>query len=367
MTMMDSDYAIAELVVMGFQGKSLSSETIATIEKEKAPLFILFAHNYESKEQLIALTDEIQSRTRFSNSSLPSIISADQEGGRVQRFRSGFTLLPPAARIGEKNSPNLAFDLARIQARELFAAGIQLNYAPVCDINTNPANPVIGDRAYGETADTVTRMASAIIRGHLSEGVEACIKHFPGHGDTHLDSHESLPTVHTPLETLKNREWIPFHRAMKSGANFLMSAHILLPHLDPKNPGTLSPTFLKEHLRGTLLYQGVVMSDDMEMGAITKNYGAEEAPILALQAGCDVLCYRSESAAIIAIESIRRAIREKRLDPAALKISIDRVRKVRSHLKLAQETLSLGDRLAKIGSEEHAQWISEHFTPGSSP
>jgi beta-N-acetylhexosaminidase len=362
--MFDSDYSIAELVVMGFQGKSLPSETIATIQKEKAQLFILFAHNYESKEQLLALTDELQARTRFSSSSLPSVVSADQEGGRVQRFRSGFTLLPPALRIGEKNSPNLAFDLARIQARELFAAGIQLNYAPVCDINTNPANPVIGDRAYGDTADTVTRMASAIVRGHLSEGVEPCIKHFPGHGDTHLDSHESLPTVHTPLETLKNREWIPFHRAMKAGSNFLMSAHILLPHLDSKNPGTLSPTFLKEHLRGALMYQGVVMSDDMEMGAITKNYGAEEAPILALQAGCDVLCYRSENAALIAIESIRKAIQEKRLDPAILKISIDRVRKVRAKMKLATETLSFQERLDRIGNAEHSDWIRNHLSPG---
>jgi beta-N-acetylhexosaminidase len=365
--MIDSDYSIAELVVMGFQGKSLSAETIATLEKEKAQLFILFAHNYESKEQLIALTDEIQVRTRGFGSRLPSIISADQEGGRVQRFRNGFTLLPPALSIGKTNSPNLAFDLGRIQARELFAAGIQLNYAPVCDINTNPSNPVIGDRAFGDTADTVTRMASAIVRGHLSEGVEACIKHFPGHGDTHLDSHESLPTVNTPLETLQSREWIPFHRAMKSGANFLMSAHILLPHLDQKNPGTLSPTFLKNYLRGTLMYQGVVMSDDMEMGAITKNFGAEEAPILALQAGCDVLCYRSESAAVIAIESIRKALTEKRLDPLALKISIDRVRRVRSHLKLAQETLTPQERLARIGNEDHAAWIRDHITPGSSP
>ncbi|NDG84928.1 MAG: glycoside hydrolase family 3 protein, partial [Proteobacteria bacterium] len=228
--MIDSDYSVAELVVMGLEGKTLSPTTLSTIEREKPALFILFSHNYESKEQLIALTDELQARTRFSGSTPPAIVSADQEGGRVQRFRGGFTLLPPALEIGRKNSPELAFDLARIQARELFAAGIQLNFAPVCDINTNPANPVIGDRAFGNTADAVTRMASAVVRGHLGEGVEPCIKHFPGHGDTRVDSHESLPVVDTPIETLKKREWIPFHRAMKSGVNFLMSAHILLPH-----------------------------------------------------------------------------------------------------------------------------------------
>ncbi len=360
--MLDQDYSVSELVITGFEGKTLSPQTITTITQKRAPLFILFSHNYESKDQLIALTDEIQSRVRESGHSLPALISADQEGGRVQRFRKDFTLLPTAQKVGEKASPNLTFDLTRIQAKELFCAGIQLNFAPVCDINTNPANPVIGDRAYGNTSDLVTRMASAVVRGHLTEGVEPCIKHFPGHGDTHLDSHESLPTVHTPLETLRAREWIPFHRAMKSGANFVMSAHILLPHLDEKNPGTLSPTFLKDHLRGTLMYQGIVVSDDMEMGAITKNYGAEEAPILALQAGCDVLCYRSESAALLAMESIKRALGEGRLDPVRLKASIDRVRKVRSGINLAQNQLPREERLRLIGAEAHLKFVEDHFS-----
>jgi len=149
---------------------------------------------------------------------------------------------------------------------------------------------------------------------------------------------------------------------MKSGANFLMSAHVLLPHLDAQNPGTLSPTFLKDHLRGTLMYQGIVMSDDMEMGAITKNYGAEEAPILALQAGCDVLCYRSEAAALIAIESIKKAISEKRLETSHLKASIDRVRKVRLHLKLAQNEMSLQSRLDCIGAMNHLRFVQENFS-----
>ncbi len=358
--MIGEDYSLAELVVMGFQGTSLAHETISTITREKACQFILFAHNYESPEQLIALTDELQARAR--RGSLPAIISVDQEGGRVQRFRKGFTLLPRALRVAAANSTDLALEFARIQARELYAAGIQLNYAPVCDINTNPANPVIGDRAYGSTAEQVSQMAEAVLRGHLAEGVQGCIKHFPGHGDTHLDSHESLPTVTTPLETLQTREWIPFQRAMKSGANFLMSAHILLPHLDPVNPGTLSSTFLKEHLRGTLGYDGVVISDDMEMGAITKNYGAEEAPVLALQAGCDLLCYRSESAALIAIESIRKAVAEGRLSIEALQTSIKRVRSVRARLTLAGDSFSLAERVRRIGAQAHSDFVSCYFS-----
>jgi beta-N-acetylhexosaminidase len=356
--MLDSGYSAGELVIMGFAGKSLSPETLKTIQDEQVSQFILFGHNHESKEQLINLNDQLQSYSRQSNAKTPFIISADQEGGRVQRFRSDFTVLPTAKRLGEVNSPNLTFEAAQIQARELFAAGIQLNYAPVCDINTNAANPVIGDRSFGDQEALVTRMVSAAVRGHLSENVEACIKHFPGHGDTHLDSHFALPTVNTPLETLRAREWIPFHRAMKSGCNFVMSAHIMLPHIDAKFPGTLSKTFLKKYLREELMFQGIVISDDMEMHAITQNYGAEEAPVLALQAGCDQLCYRSEEQAKIGIEAIKKAIADKRLDPAALKISIDRVRKIRGKIKLAKDLSSIRERLQTIANPAHLEFVA---------
>jgi beta-N-acetylhexosaminidase len=351
-------FSPAELIIMGFSGKSLSPESIRHIVDEGFTHFILFAHNYESKEQLIQLTDELQGLGKAGGA--PFIISADQEGGRVARFRNGFTILPPARKIGDKGSPTFAFETSKIQARELHAAGIQLNFAPVCDINTNPKNPVIGDRAFGDQEDVVSRMVTASVRAHLLEKVEPCIKHFPGHGDTNLDSHLSLPTVTTPLETLKAREWIPFHKAMKSGCRYLMSAHILLPHIDPERPGTLSSTFLKDYVRQHLMYRGVIVSDDMEMGAITSNYGKEEAPILALQAGCDLLCYRTEPEALIALESIKKAISDGRLDANELRKSIDRTRAVRQSMRLASETLSPQDRLAIIGNPEHLQQIQSY-------
>jgi beta-N-acetylhexosaminidase len=355
------DFDVSELVMMGFAGKTLSPETLSTIRTERPSLFILFAQNYQDPRQLIELNDEIQARTRESGLTTPALISVDQEGGRVQRFRSGFTLLPTARKVGGRDSPELALELTRLQARELHAAGLQLNFSPVCDVNTNPANPVIGDRAYGDTPELVGKIASAVVKGHLEEGVEACIKHFPGHGDTHLDSHESLPTVHTPLETLRAREWQPFRSAIQAGCRFLMSAHILLPHLDPVNPGTLSPTFLKRYLREELGYSGIITSDDMEMGAITKNYGAEEAPLLALEAGCDILCYRSESAALIAMESIRKALEDGRIKPDALRPSIERNRAARQRIRLASGTLSLEERLGRIGNPESTRFIQERF------
>lgn len=357
------DFNLGDLIIFGFKGLDVSAETQKTILNFGISNVILFGpsnpynsnNNYSSKQQLIELTDQLQS---LRTSPEPMIISADQEGGLVQRFRSDFTILPSAKKIAEKNSVQLAFELAQIQAKELFAAGIQLNFAPVCDINTNPTNPVIGTRAFGSEEADVSKMVTAIVRGHLTQKVETCIKHFPGHGDTHTDSHFALPTVNTPLETLRAREWIPFHRAMKSGCNFLMSAHILLPHIDPKFPGTLSRTFLKKYLRNELKYQGIVVSDDMQMQAITDHFG-EDAPILALEAGCDLLCYRTEDVAIQAMNTIEKAIMDKRLTIHQLKESVNRVRKVRQNIKLAKKEMGISERLQQIGCATHLAFVEQ--------
>lgn len=357
-----SGYSVAELLILGFDGKTLSNETIQNFKRENPALFILFtAPNFESKEQLIAVTEELQARVAENGSRLPAIISADQEGGRVQRFRNGFTLLPPALKVGKKQSPELAHQLATLQAKELFAAGINLNFAPDCDINTNPENPVIGDRAFGDQEALVSQMTAEVVKAHLEQNVQACLKHFPGHGDTHLDSHEALPFVTTPLEVLKTREWVPFKRGIDAGAQFVMSAHILLPHLDEKFPGTLSATFLKTYLRGELQFEGAIVSDDMEMGAITKNYGADEAPILALLAGCDLLIYRHESAALVALEAIKKALKDGRLSTSLIEASIDRVRKIRARLTFASRLGSVATRAQLIGQAESLKFVERGF------
>jgi len=362
------DFNIGELIIFGFKGFEVSPETQKTIIDYGIGNTILFgtAHknnNYDSKEQLIQLTDQLQEIHAMGGSNLPMIISADQEGGLVQRFRKGFTELPSAKAVSEyvfqKKSTLPALELAKIQAKELYSGGIQLNFAPVCDINTNPANPVIGTRAYGSTEASVSNVVTEIIRGHLSENVQPCIKHFPGHGDTHVDSHLELPIVTTSLEVLRTREWLPFQKSIRAGCNFLMSAHLMLSHLDPNFPGTLSQTFLKKYLREELNFQGVVVSDDMEMKAISSNYGMGEAPILALQAGCDLLCYQTEETAIFAMNSIEKAVIDQRLSAEQLKASVERVRKIRRNIKLAKDALSKVKRLEIIGNPEHLQFAAQ--------
>jgi beta-N-acetylhexosaminidase len=300
---------LGELFIIGFNGLEMSEETSAFISQAGIGGVILFAQNADTPAQIAELTNEIKATRKDS----PMIISVDHEGGKVQRFRRGFTKIPEAAAVAAMNSPKLAFEIAEVMAQELKAVGVNLNFCPVADIATNPKNPVIGSRSFGATEDEVSKYITAIIRGHLVHDVQICVKHFPGHGDTALDSHFALPSVDTPLETLRQREFKPFTKAFKSKCNLVMTAHIINTQVDPKIPATLSKIFLKDILRKELRFSKLVISDDLEMKAIADHYGADEAPRLALEAGCDLLIYRTEAAARHGYKALHRALDNKTL------------------------------------------------------
>lgn len=295
---------LGECFIMGFSGKTLSDETAAFLTQAEIGGVIFFSHNYESPEQIAKLSDAVQS----CRQDLPLWISVDHEGGRVQRFKKGFTLIPEARDLAENKNPKEVFEISEMIAKELFAVGVNLNYAPVTDINSNPENPIIGRRAFGETEEDTSKFVSGFVRGHITNGVHACAKHFPGHGDTNIDSHLALPSVDTDLETMREREFKPFVKAFKAGCRFLMTAHILNKALDAELPSTLSSYTLNEVLRAELRYTGLILSDDMEMQAITDHYGADVAPVMAINAGCDLLIYRSEKAARFAYVSMMKAL-----------------------------------------------------------
>jgi beta-N-acetylhexosaminidase len=318
----DAIEAVGELFITGLSGFEVSDETAQFLRQAKIGGVLLFAHNYENPAQVAELTNQIQE----SRTHLPLWVSVDHEGGRVQRFKKGFTRIPDGAAIGSTQSPQLAFEISELIARELKAVGINLNFCPVADIATNPKNPVIGNRSFGSTPDLVGKMVSAVVRGHLTQGVQPCLKHFPGHGDTSTDSHYALPRIDTPLEILKEREFIPFTKGMRSKCPMIMSAHILNCQLDGQWPATLSSHILQDILRGELGYTGVIISDDMEMKAMADHFGAKEAPVRALQAGCDLLIYRTEAACRLAYEGVIQALENQTLDPAIVLDSIHRVR-----------------------------------------
>lgn len=350
---------LGELFIMGFKGLELAPETTEFLTQSNIGGVILFAHNYEIPAQVAELNNQIQECSR----GLPLWVSVDHEGGKVQRFKKGFTRIPEAASIGATGSPKLAFEISELMAKELSAVGINLNFSPIGDIATNPKNPIIGNRAFGTTADQVTKFVSAVVRGHLAGHVQPCVKHFPGHGDTSTDSHLTLPSVDTPLETLKEREFHPFLKAFKSGCSFVMSAHVLVKSVDPEVPATMSSKILKDILRKELRYEGIIISDDLEMNAVTDHYGAEDAPRLALQAGCDLLIYRSEAAARIGYASLVKALESGKLDPEIVLVAAERSKALKKKTLVPYHPVNIAGISQKLATEDHQALIDRVRMP----
>lgn len=345
---------IGELIITGFQGKALQSGTREFLKTSGIGGVLLFAHNYDSPGQVAELNNQIQE----CRGELPLWISVDHEGGKVQRFRKGFTRIPEAERIGKMGSAKLAYDVAEVMASELRAVGVNLNFCPIADIHTNPANPVIGDRAFGSEEDLVSKMSSAVVRGHLKQGVQPCVKHFPGHGDTHLDSHFALPRVDTPLEILQEREFLPFAKSFRSKCSMVMTAHLIASKLDPECPATFSKRILKEWLRDYLKYSKIIISDDLEMKAVTDHFGAAEAPILALEAGCNLLIYRTEEAARIGYEAIVRAVESGRLSEELIVDSFEKSQEVKKSLP-AYQAVNPAEVSTHLATEKSLELISQ--------
>lgn len=351
---------LGELLIVGFNGFELTEQTEAFLRGSGIGGVILFAQNYENPAQMAELTREIQE----SRGDLPYWICVDQEGGRVQRFKKGFTRLPDAGSIGSVDSAKLAFEIASMVASELHSVGINVNFNPIADIATNPKNPVIGNRAFGPTEALVTRMCTAVVRGHLISGVQPCVKHFPGHGDTSTDSHFALPTVQTSIEVLQEREFKPFLKSFKSRCSMVMTAHILMPKLDPKFPATLSRFILQEYLRKGLRFKGLIISDDMEMKAIADHFGQEEAPRLAIEAGCDLLIYRSEAGGRQAYQVLFDALENGALAPELVLEAADRSRKLKASALLPYRPALAADVGKKVGlakSQQLVQQVEAHF------
>jgi beta-N-acetylhexosaminidase len=348
--------ALGELFILGFNGPELSDETSAFLSQARIGGVMIAAHNYESPAQMAELSNQIQAcRPAIS---LPFWIATDHEGGKVQRLKKGFTKIPEAAALTAAGSPRLAFEIAELMAKELEAVGINLNFAPVADIATNPNNPVIGPRAFGADEDTVSKMTSSMVRGHLVHGVQPCIKHFPGHGDTATDSHFALPKSNTPLETLLDRELKPFTKAFRSRCAMVMTAHVIYTQIDPKYPATLSKRILREILRGELRYTRIIVSDEMEMKAIADHFSAEEAPRLAIEAGCDLLLYKTEAAARHAYASLLQALDQGALAPGLVLEAAERLRAHKKEFLVPYQPADIAGVGRIVGIAEHTELVA---------
>jgi beta-N-acetylhexosaminidase len=288
------------------------------------------------------------------------MMSVDQEGGRVLRMREPFTLVPSMRQIGQVADEQLAFQIGRVLARELRAVNFDMNLAPVLDVDTNPSNPVISSRSFGGSTELVSRLGVAVMRGLQENGVAACAKHFPGHGDTNKDSHHELPTLpQHDMDRLNRVELPPFRAAIEAGVASVMSAHVIYSQIDPVNPGTMSSAILDGILRKRFGFDGLVMSDDMQMKAIADHYGFDESIVRAAEAGIDLfwICHsvelqnRAIDVLIRAAES--GALRPQRLEEASRRFDVVAAKYVKSG--------SATPAMDAIGTAEHRA-LAERIT-----
>jgi beta-N-acetylhexosaminidase len=362
MSLRDLRRHVGQLAIVGFNGHDLPPETRSLAREFDLGGVIFFSRNVESPEQVADLSRQSQALA----TEIPLWVSVDQEGGRVARLKRPFTEWPPMLTLGRAGSPEsdrLAERFAKALAAELHAVGISLDYTPVLDVLTNPKNPVIGDRALAERAEDVARLGTIIIRTLQGAGIAACGKHFPGHGDTSADSHHELPLLEHPPDRLHAIELVPFKAAIAAGVASIMTAHILIPSLDEERPGTLSPAIVDGLLKKDLGYEGLVLSDDLEMKAISGRYGHSDATVQAIAAGCDavLMCAPKPEEQMAALEAVIYAVEKGRLPLARAEDAIKRHRRVKERfLTPPRPKPPTGAALrAILGRDEHQAVAAE--------
>jgi beta-N-acetylhexosaminidase len=359
MSLRDIRKHIGQIAIAGFHGHSIPQDLRLLAKEFDLGGIILFARNVEAPDQVAEISREAQTLA----SELPLWVSVDQEGGRVARLKAPFTIWPPMATLGRSGDEALAARFARALAAELKAVGISLDYTPVLDVHTNPKNPVIGDRALAERADDVARLGRTIITTLQEAGIAACGKHFPGHGDTSTDSHHELPLIEHPPDRIDAVELVPFRAAIDAGVASIMTAHILIPALDDERPATLSPAIVDGLLKRKLGYDGLVLSDDLEMRAISGRYGIPEATVAAIAAGCDavLMCGATQEQQVAALEAVIRAAEDGTLPLKRLEDALARHRRVKERfLAPAYPRPLAGTALrAALGRDEHQAVAAE--------
>jgi len=339
---MSLDEKIGQLIIGGFNGYTVDSNTENLIKENHLGGFIFFQRNIENPNQLLELTNTLKSLNK--DNIAPLFISTDEEGGTVTRMPNEIKKLPSNSYIGKINNEDFSYNIGKPLGKELNSFGLNMDYAPVLDINSNPNNPVIGIRSFGDNKDIVTRLGTRTMEGIKSQNVIPVVKHFPGHGDTSVDSHIGLPVVNYDLKRLNDFELVPFKAAIDDGADAVMVAHILLPKLDPKYPATLSYNIITDLLRKNIGFDGVVITDDMTMGAIMENYNIGDASVKAINAGADIVlvCHKYENIQT-AINSIKKAVSDKVITEDRIDESVYRVLSLKEKYKLTDNKINSVD------------------------
>ncbi|WP_241230757.1 beta-N-acetylhexosaminidase [Paenibacillus sp. PAMC 26794] len=333
---------IGQMILAGVQGTTLDDQAKQMITNQKVGGIIFYANNVSTLEGTAKFVKSIKEANQ--SNPVPIFMSVDQEGGKVSRMPETVESIPSSRKVGETKDSALAETMGELLARQVQLAGFNVDFAPVLDVNSNPKNPVIGDRSFGSSAELVSRMGIAEMKGLRSEDIIPVVKHFPGHGDTSVDSHLDLPVVNKTEKQLAELEWIPFQAAVKEQVEAVMVAHILFPKLDPDHPASLSDVIIGEHLRGKFNYDGVVITDDLSMGAIAKNFKLDQAALATVKAGSDILlvAHSYESAKTI-FDTLISAVKSGKITESRIDKSVYRILALKQQYKLSDDQKASGD------------------------
>ncbi|MDB5055767.1 MAG: glycoside hydrolase [Bacilli bacterium] len=354
---------IGQMIMCGFQGTVPSGQIEQLIKDYHLGGIIYFRRNIADVQQVFALSASLQQISR-EKTAIPLLISIDQEGGMVARIDQDVTLMPGNMAIGASLDAQGAYDTALISGEELRLLGINMNFAPCIDVNNNPLNPVIGVRSYGEDAKLVADMGSAQIRGYQQSGVAATAKHFPGHGDTATDSHLDMPTVPHDKERLHEIELVPFKAAIANEVDAIMTAHVIFPAYEPDLiPATISQRILSDLLREELQFKGVIVTDCLEMNAISQGIGVAMGAVKAVEAGADiVLVSHLYERQIAAFDALLHAVEAGIIAEARIDQSVERILRLKEKRRMDQQESEWDQINQRISTEANwgvAQAVSE--------
>ena len=356
---------VAQMFMVSFYGRPLNIAAREMLQEWQPGGVVLLPSNLGTPEQVTALTNQIQAEL-----TTPALIAVDQEGGLIAHLEDGFTEWPVPSLLTASGDTALAEAFGAALAAEMRAVGVQMNLAPVADLHTNPANPVIGRRAFGSDAQEVAPIVAAVVRGMQSGGVLATVKHFPGHGDTADDSHAELPVLSHRQEFLMQRELVPFEAAITDSAGAIMTAHIYFPELEPipDTPASLSEAIVTGLLREQLGYQGIIITDALDMDAIDTRYSAAEASLRAIQAGNDMVlvgAHVSPQTQMQAMQYVYQAVQNGDLSTARIEDSVRRILQAKARFNLLEHSpLDPTTASDRIPLDDHSQLVTELFRKG---
>ncbi|WP_281975233.1 beta-N-acetylhexosaminidase [Halobacillus litoralis] len=327
---------IGQMIIAGFTGTTINEKTKDLIRNQKVGGLIFYSDNVASPSQTVQLVNEMKEANEVNET--PLFLSIDQEGGSVSRLPGQLLDLPTNGAVGNVGSSQFSYGIGEIIGKQLKQFGFNLNYSPVMDVNSNPDNPVIGDRSFSGDPQVVSQLGIQKMKGIKSQQIIPVIKHFPGHGDTSVDSHLQLPQVSKSLEQLKNLELIPFENAIEKGAEVVMVAHILLPELDRTLPASMSEKIISGLLREQLGYEGIVITDDMTMKAVTNNFSLDEASVDSVKAGSDIILVAHDYNKVEAvINALTASVERGEISEERINQSVERILKLKNQYQLNGE------------------------------